>query len=162
MLLHESVRVLFVDKFQLLHMFQHSFRKCIKFFLSKINAIKNGGNKHYVWYMCGRRSLLKKASKIFFFCQLQDMTSRDLLQQRITEVNGDTAWRLSPLVKAALEGSIALLDGLHRVNPSTLTVLHRSVFRWCHCHLWFELYCKGFGNRYLPFQFKKWFKPLEK
>ena len=55
------------------------------------------------------------------------MTSRDLLQQRATLPNGDTMWRMSPLITAALEGSIALLDGLHRVNPSTLAVLHRSV-----------------------------------
>ena len=53
------------------------------------------------------------------------MTSRDLLQQRATLPNGDTMWRMSPLITAALEGSIALLDGLHRVNPSTLAVLHR-------------------------------------
>ncbi len=55
------------------------------------------------------------------------MTSRDLLQQRGTLPNGDTTWRLAPLITAALEGSIALLDGLHRVNPSTLAVLHRLV-----------------------------------
>ena len=61
----------------------------------------------------------------FKFCQ--DMTSRDLLQQRGTLPNGDTTWRLAPLIIAALEGSIALLDGLHRVNPSTLAVLHRFV-----------------------------------
>ena len=57
--------------------------------------------------------------------RFQDMTSRDLLQQRGTLPNGDTTWRLAPLITAALEGSIALLDGLHRVNPSTLAVLHR-------------------------------------
>lgn len=55
----------------------------------------------------------------------QDMTARDLLQQRITLANGDTSWRYSPLVMAALEGSIAELDGIHRVNPGTLAVLQR-------------------------------------
>ena len=53
------------------------------------------------------------------------MTSRDLLQQRMTLPNGDTAWRPSPLVTAALEGSLAALDGVHRVNPGTFAVLHR-------------------------------------
>ena len=53
------------------------------------------------------------------------MTSRDLLQQRETQPSGDTAWRLSPLVTAALEGSLAVLDGLHRVNAGTFAVLHR-------------------------------------
>ena len=57
---------------------------------------------------------------------MQDMTSRDLLQQRMTTSSGDTAWRLSPLVTAALEGSLAVLDGLHRVNAGTFAVLHRS------------------------------------
>lgn len=57
----------------------------------------------------------------------QDMTSRDLLQQRTTLANGDTVWKFSPLVTAALEGKIAVIDGLHRIHPSTLSVLHRLV-----------------------------------
>ena len=60
---------------------------------------------------------------------VQDMTARDLLQQRITLANGDTSWRYSPLVMAALEGSIAQLDGIHRVNPGTLAVLQRYLGR---------------------------------
>ena len=48
---------------------------------------------------------------------LQDMTARDLLQQRYTLPNGDTAWRPSPLVTAALEGKLVILDGIHRINP---------------------------------------------
>ena len=56
------------------------------------------------------------------------MTSRDLLQQRMTLPNGDTAWRPSPLVTAAMEGSLAVLDGVHRVNAGTFAVLHRYVF----------------------------------
>uniref|UniRef100_A0A8C2ZYH6 von Willebrand factor A domain-containing protein 8 n=1 Tax=Cyclopterus lumpus TaxID=8103 RepID=A0A8C2ZYH6_CYCLU len=55
----------------------------------------------------------------------QDMTARDLLQQRYTLPNGDTAWRPSPLVTAALEGKLLLLDGIHRVNLGTLAVLSR-------------------------------------
>lgn len=57
---------------------------------------------------------------------LQDMTARDLLQQRYTLPNGDTAWRPSPLVTAALEGKLVILDGIHRINPGTLAVLQRS------------------------------------
>ena len=53
------------------------------------------------------------------------MTARDLLQQRMTMPNGDTTWRPSPLVTAALEGSLAVVDGVHRVNPGTFAVLHR-------------------------------------
>ncbi|KAI1241841.1 hypothetical protein IHE44_0005343 [Lamprotornis superbus] len=56
-----------------------------------------------------------------------DMTARDLLQQRYTLPNGDTAWRPSPLVTAALEGKLVLLDGIHRINPGTLAVLQRLI-----------------------------------
>ncbi|XP_036788326.2 von Willebrand factor A domain-containing protein 8 isoform X2 [Manis pentadactyla] len=57
----------------------------------------------------------------------QDMTARDLLQQRYTLPNGDTAWRSSPLVNAALEGKLVVLDGIHRVNAGTLAVLQRLI-----------------------------------
>ena len=55
------------------------------------------------------------------------MTSRDLLQQRTTLPNGDTVWRPSSLVVAALQGHLAVLDGIHRINPGTLSVLQRFV-----------------------------------
>jgi len=66
------------------------------------------------------------------------MTSRDLIQQRMTTSSGDTEWRLSPLVTAALEGSLAVLDGLHRVNAGTFAVLHRSLlwFMSAVCFAW--------------------------
>ncbi|XP_075977606.1 von Willebrand factor A domain-containing protein c12.2 [Anticarsia gemmatalis] len=57
----------------------------------------------------------------------QDMTARDLVQQRTTIDNGDTVWRNSALVEAALKGHMAVLDGLHRIHASTLAVLHRLV-----------------------------------
>ncbi|XP_064542204.1 von Willebrand factor A domain-containing protein 8-like isoform X2 [Drosophila montana] len=53
----------------------------------------------------------------------EDMTSSDLLQQRITNVEGDTIWRDSPLVRAAKTGSVAVLNGLHRLHKSTAVVL---------------------------------------
>uniref|UniRef100_A0A2K6EZ92 von Willebrand factor A domain containing 8 n=1 Tax=Propithecus coquereli TaxID=379532 RepID=A0A2K6EZ92_PROCO len=62
-----------------------------------------------------------------FVSWLLDMTARDLLQQRYTLPNGDTAWRSSPLVHAALEGKLVLLDGIHRVNAGTLAVLQRLI-----------------------------------
>lgn len=57
----------------------------------------------------------------------QDMTSRDLIQQRTTLSNGDTVWKNSPLVDAALHGKLAVLDGINRIDPSTLAILHRLV-----------------------------------
>lgn len=53
------------------------------------------------------------------------MTSRELLQQRSTLANGDTTWRLAPLVVAALEGRLAVLDGVHRLDMGTLAVIKR-------------------------------------
>jgi hypothetical protein len=55
------------------------------------------------------------------------MTARDLLQQRTTTPEGDTVWRVAPLVEAALEGRLAVLDGLHRAHKSSLAVLQRIV-----------------------------------
>ncbi|XP_076766995.1 von Willebrand factor A domain-containing protein c12.2 [Xylocopa sonorina] len=57
----------------------------------------------------------------------QDMTSRDLIQQRTTLSNGDTIWKNSPLVDAALHGKLAILDGINRIDPSTLAIVHRLV-----------------------------------
>ena len=47
------------------------------------------------------------------------------MQQRYTLPNGVTTWKLSPLIEAALEGGLAVLDGINRVNPGTLSVLQR-------------------------------------
>lgn len=57
----------------------------------------------------------------------QDMTARDLIQQRTTKLNGDTVWRDSPLIKAAINGHAIVLDGVHRLHHSTIAVLHRLV-----------------------------------
>lgn len=57
----------------------------------------------------------------------QDMTARDLIQQRTTKLNGDTVWRDSPMVRAARNGHIAILDGIHRIHNSTIAILHRLV-----------------------------------
>ena len=53
------------------------------------------------------------------------MTARDLVQQRMTLPSGDTCWRPAPLVQAAKNGSLAVLDGMHRVNAGSFAVLHR-------------------------------------
>ena len=53
------------------------------------------------------------------------MTARDLLQRRSTRSNGDTVWRPSALLDAALHGRLAVLDGLHRLNAGTLFTIQR-------------------------------------
>ncbi|XP_075158408.1 von Willebrand factor A domain-containing protein c12.2 [Haematobia irritans] len=57
----------------------------------------------------------------------EDMTSRDLIQQRITTQEGDTVWRDSPLVRAAKTGSVALLNGINRLHKSSITILQRLI-----------------------------------
>ncbi|CAI8045681.1 von Willebrand factor A domain-containing protein 8, partial [Geodia barretti] len=78
----------------------------------------------------GKETLVKRFASLLGYevetvVLYQDMTSRELLQQRSTLPNGDTTWRTSPLVNAAREGKLALLDGVHRLHPGTLSVLKR-------------------------------------
>jgi len=54
-----------------------------------------------------------------------DMSARDLVQRRTTTVTGDTVWENTPLVTAALEGRIAVLDGIERLAPGTLNAVQR-------------------------------------
>lgn len=86
----------------------------------------------------GKTALVNQFSKMFGYLTepvllYQDMTARDLLQQRYTLPNGDTVWRYAPLVEAALDGRIAVLDGLHRVNPGTLSILQRLILQILQC-----------------------------
>ena len=81
---------------------------------------------------CGKTALVRQLAGLMGYrtetVQLYaDMTARDLLQQRTTTDTGDTVWRLSPLMEAALEGKLAVLDGLHRVHRGTLAVLQRLI-----------------------------------
>jgi len=93
---------------------------------------------HLIVIMCAFiRFSVDCCSVIFYYFTVQDMTSRDLLQQRMMTSSGDTSWRLSPLVTAALEGSLAVLDGLHRVNAGTFAVLHRSPSTFIYARLVF-------------------------
>eukprot|EP00439_Symbiodinium_sp_Y106_P080475 s563_g19.t1 len=53
------------------------------------------------------------------FCY-RDMSSRDLLQRRMTDPLGNTEWRDSPIVEAAICGDLAILDGVHRLAKGSL------------------------------------------
>ena len=71
------------------------------------------------------RRVNKEATEIFCY---KDMTARDLLQQRVTDVlTGNTGWKNAPLIDAAIRGRVAVLDGLHRLDPSTLASLQSLV-----------------------------------
>ena len=81
---------------------------------------------------CGKTALVRQMAAVLGYKtetiqMYADMTARDLLQQRTTTHTGDTVWRLSPLIEAALEGKMAVLDGLHRVHRGTLAVLQRLI-----------------------------------
>ncbi|XP_045536521.1 von Willebrand factor A domain-containing protein 8 [Papilio machaon] len=81
---------------------------------------------------CGKSLLVAQLASLLHYTiepivLYQDMTARDLVQQRTTLDNGDTVWRNSALVDAAMKGHMAVLDGLHRIHGSTLAVLHRLV-----------------------------------
>ncbi|KAF1335695.1 Von willebrand factor a domain-containing protein 8, partial [Globisporangium splendens] len=59
------------------------------------------------------------------FSLFKDMTARDLLQRRATDSHGNTRWEDSPLIHAARNGHIAVLDGVHRLGSDSLSVLQR-------------------------------------
>jgi von Willebrand factor A domain-containing protein 8 len=60
-------------------------------------------------------------------CCYKDMTSRDLLQRRRTDEAGNTRWHTSPLAAAALEGQLAVLDGVNRLTSDALSVISSLV-----------------------------------
>ncbi|KAJ9594056.1 hypothetical protein L9F63_014533, partial [Diploptera punctata] len=81
---------------------------------------------------CGKSATINRLAALLNYqiepiVLYQDISFRDLIQQRTTLPNGDTIWQNSPLVTAALEGKMAVLDGIHRIHPSTLAVIHRLV-----------------------------------
>ena len=60
-------------------------------------------------------------------CLYKDMTSNDIFESRRTRPNGDTYWEFSALLKVALDGGIAVLDGIEQIHPGTLASLQRLV-----------------------------------
>eukprot|EP00439_Symbiodinium_sp_Y106_P066358 s1106_g10.t2 len=56
------------------------------------------------------------------FC-FKDLLARDLLQRRTTDQAGQTQWQDSALVQAAIDGDIAVLDGLHRLAHGHVAIL---------------------------------------
>lgn len=57
----------------------------------------------------------------------KDVSARQLLQRRSTLSNGDTIWEDSALVRAALLGRLAVLDGIEQMVPGTLATLQELV-----------------------------------
>ena len=57
----------------------------------------------------------------------KDISWRELLQQRYTDSNGNTKWSSAPLVKAAVEGKICVLDGVDQLHHGVLSALQSLV-----------------------------------
>ncbi|KAG5321336.1 VWA8 protein, partial [Acromyrmex heyeri] len=80
---------------------------------------------------CGKSTTVRRLADLLGYqvepIVLYQASLRDLIQQRTTSLNGDTVWRDSPLVDAALHGKLAVLDGINRIHSSTLAILHRLV-----------------------------------
>ncbi|KAL1924595.1 uncharacterized protein VTP21DRAFT_4249 [Calcarisporiella thermophila] len=55
----------------------------------------------------------------------RDMSARELLQRRSTSFAGDTVWENSPLVRAAVQGRLAVMDGIETLGFGTLASLQR-------------------------------------
>lgn len=104
-----------------------------------VNVLTDMINTHAVHDFClignkgsGKSVLIRKFASILNYpiemvMLYADMTARDLLQQRITDDKGNTLWRPSQLVNSAKDGKLLVLDGLHRLHSSTLSVLQRLI-----------------------------------
>ena len=49
----------------------------------------------------------------------KDMSTRDLLQRRVTTLDGDTTWEPSPLVNAAIHGRLVNIDNIDKLPTGT-------------------------------------------
>jgi von Willebrand factor A domain-containing protein 8 len=80
----------------------------------------------------GKSILLKRFAnllgyKIEFIPLYKDLSSRDLLVRRDTDNNGNSVWINSGLINAALNGHLAVLDGLDVLSNDTITSLQRLI-----------------------------------
>ena len=67
--------------------------------------------------------------KIEYIPLYKDLSFRDLVQRRGTSSNGDSIWIDSGLIRAALNGYLAILDPMDVLSNDTLTALGRVVRR---------------------------------
>lgn len=77
----------------------------------------------------GKSQLVKQFGRVLdiqsieYFPLHKEMTSRDLLQRRVTDDKGDTKWKDSPLIEAIKHGRLCVLDGIDRMSPDILLSL---------------------------------------
>jgi MoxR-like ATPase len=64
--------------------------------------------------------------KTHLFAIYSEMTSQDLLLRRGTDAStGETIWEESPLLRAARNGDVCILDGIEKLRPDVLASLQR-------------------------------------
>lgn len=68
-----------------------------------------------------RQLARRNDSNVELFSLYSDMTARDLLLTRGTDLEGNTMWRHTPLTRAAQRGSWVILDGIDKISTDTLT-----------------------------------------
>ena len=81
---------------------------------------KGGGKSSLSREFC---STLGYSPKLFTL--YKDLSSRDLLQRRSTDTSGSTSWEPSPLIEAALEGQVCVLDGVEKLSAGALKTLQQ-------------------------------------
>ena len=96
-------------------------------FLSIIKGEKGCGKSVLVEYFSAKLNYGTPE----LICCYKDMTSRDLLQRRRTDDAGNTRWHTSPLAAAALDGKLAVLDGVNRLTSDALSVISSLVKDRC-------------------------------
>lgn len=80
-----------------------------------------GEGKSFVAYQIAQALGYKQPA---LFALHTDMSARDLLQRRtIHAETGETTWELSPLLQAAVQGNLCILDNVGAVPADTLAVL---------------------------------------
>lgn len=86
---------------------------------------KGAGKSAFVRYAASR--LGYDSTRLHTVHLFGDMSSRDLLQRRTTDEQGNTTWQTTPLVAAALRGDLAVLDGVERLPAAALAVLRTLI-----------------------------------
>ncbi|KAJ3126154.1 von Willebrand factor A domain-containing protein 8 [Physocladia obscura] len=80
----------------------------------------------------GKSALLRAAVRMLgyrteYIPLYKDMSARDLLQRRSTNLQGDTIWESSALIKAAIEGSVAVLDQIEVAAEGVLSSIQSLI-----------------------------------
>lgn len=68
-----------------------------------------------------RQLARRHGANVELFSLYSDMTARDLLLTRGTDLEGNTVWRKTPLTRAVQTGCWVILDGIDKISTDTLT-----------------------------------------